>query len=511
MSGCGFVGGFRMCGGSGDRNSSVDRKPEEGDKIHPLGQRRWKNVNFPTRVTWNPGVPPELHPETERLLELNPLLKPALEAIEKGTRRSKPHMKNMLITDWFAEMYGPNYFRPVFFVGVLCWFWYSFQLSTRAVLVASLPYYSSLFGVVAFVGGLLQTIFALASSPEPTDAVRRIMLLYAATLLGYPIVGLLGAAGSFEGALAVEVVTVGMCLGSLWFWKDLNQELRSAQYRSRLAAWFVRWRMVFTVLAALGAVMKSLVYKSVSEFTLRFYQRGNQILLAMTSPTLTLFSDPGALLVVASALGVLYIIYSLVFFAFVTDVGRYPYARKIESPFALFLLRKGILVPLERAPDSLRWTDSRGGVPSEYIRTIGQPERPGEKENLPEMEYPWLFRQLEKLESEGQFQGTYTATGSASKTPQSFLDTWAVYAEIPEDESVQDSAEIVNPARVSEQKISAILDEARQKLDQGKRRFEDGDDDDELTLYDEPDDDSVKWLFTDAGDDGGNSQIPRLS
>lgn len=262
--------------------------------------------------------------------------------------------------------------------------------------------------------------------------------------------------------------------------------------------------------------------------------RGLSLFLRSTSPTLVLLSDPSALAVLSVLLSILYVLYALVFCTFVTDVGRYPYARKISSPLTIMLAKKGIFIPFVH-DQNIELSDSRGGLPSKAVQKIGKPDRPGQRENMPEMEYPFLFRQLDKLESEGKFSGMYRTMPPTSKK-SNLIETWALFSEIPEDESITDSVEIVNPAKVSQKRIQAILDEAQDRLEESRSRRkgngsrsqrqpktnnidsvdDDGDDDDDNTTQSGssspafPDDDSIEWLYFDP-DEHGDLKGPATS
>ncbi|KAK9824909.1 hypothetical protein WJX74_005342 [Apatococcus lobatus] len=98
---------------------------------------------------------------------------------------------------------------------------------------------------------LVLWVWSLRVQTGRDDAIKRIMFGYwqAASLLMWTVYLQIGSQPlGFFTALAVQVLAPA----SLWWWKDLNQEV--SQGSSRLKSVFVPWRLVTTVLAAIGFV-----------------------------------------------------------------------------------------------------------------------------------------------------------------------------------------------------------------------------------------------------------------
>mmetsp|Transcript_2987 Transcript_2987/g.9150 ORF Transcript_2987/g.9150 Transcript_2987/m.9150 type:complete len:511 (-) Transcript_2987:134-1666(-) len=481
--------------------NGAERPAKEGAQIHPLSDRRWKPISVPERVYWKPGVQPTLMPGTEKLVEANPCLKEALRCVEEGVKETAHLPENMLLDDYLDRRLNRRLLPKLCLLGVLSLSWYSFPTSSRLLLARLIPLQMGCFTAVAGVAGPILALISLAAPPTPNDAVRRSMLLYIVAALAFPFVCLLAVGGSSTGAILMDTVGITMCLGSLFFWEDLNKELNESSYYSKKSKLFALFRKALLSVVAVGVALRALVWNEAKANFVTYHKSLVEKVLKRFSASPALLSDPSATLTLGTILSVVYVLYAMVFCAFITDVGRYPYAREINTPLAISLRRWGILVDSPEPPEELILTDPRGGISPKGIRLIGRPERPGDKERVPKMTYPYLFHQIDMMEAQGKFQGMYKSLPRKTDPTES-LKTWAVYAEIPEDESITDSADIVNPATVSEKRIQAILDEARERLEQSRERrhgSQDGMDDGVDGKY-VPDEDSVEWLFFDPDD-----------
>lgn len=274
----GFAGSVRMSVGDGKKGEGSGVKGENGDnregKIHPLGHRRWRTISIPERVWWKPGVMPERHPAADRLMASNPVLRKALETMERSVERSSNvDVDGMTLVEWFEERFAPNLFPLFGLAGIVAWCWYSFPASARLLLTWMIPRYWIVFSVVAGLASMLLGVASLVLPPQPTDAIRRLMFLYGATTLAFPLTAILAASGYGYSAMAMDAAGTLMASGSLWFWRDLNAELASAAPRDRFTQIFLGWRKVFTALCALGLVFRALVFESVMKTYVTTYQR----------------------------------------------------------------------------------------------------------------------------------------------------------------------------------------------------------------------------------------------
>lgn len=264
-----FAGALRMCQPlSGEKGPLV-----EGGKIHPLGQRRWRPIKVPERVWWNPGQPPELHPQTEQLVESNPYLREAIEIATRGSQRSHNLRKGMLLLDWFEQQYAPDIRPQVAAVALLAWIWYSFPAASRGAVLVLIPVQASILAATAILGGLFILAAALRAPLPQADAARRAFFLYLPTLTAFPVAAMLGASGNGSFAIFMELVGTFMALGSLWYWKDLNKEFRFGWYRARITRLFVRWRALLTTLLAVGVALRAAVARSLHDVTVKMYKR----------------------------------------------------------------------------------------------------------------------------------------------------------------------------------------------------------------------------------------------